>query len=75
MGEVVSVEYDSDDGAQEAPFYVVEYEDGDREDMTEDELSYACELHFQVILDREDEDQDAQDLDNDSECPPKVRHQ
>jgi hypothetical protein len=73
MGEVVSVEYDSDDGAQEAPFYVVEYTDCDREDMTEDELSYACELHYQVILDLEDEEHDAQDLDDDSECPPKVR--
>ncbi len=59
MGEVVSVEYDSDDEAQEAPFYVVMYTDGDRKDMTEDELSYACELHYQVILDLEDEDDDA----------------
>jgi hypothetical protein len=72
-GEVVGVEYDSEDEAQEAPFYVVQYDDGDREDMTEEELSYACELHFQVCLDREDEEQDAQDLGNDSDGPPKVR--
>jgi hypothetical protein len=32
FGEVQSVEYDSDDAAQESPFYVVQYTDGDRED-------------------------------------------
>jgi hypothetical protein len=35
FGDVQSVEYESDDAAQEAPFYVVQYTDGDREDYDE----------------------------------------
>jgi hypothetical protein len=72
-GEVVRVEYDSEDEGHEVPFFVVQYDDGDHEDMTEEEFAYACELHFQVCLDREDEEQDAVDLGNDSDGPPKVR--
>ncbi len=50
-GEVQSVEYDSDDAAQEAPFLVVEYTDGDKEDFNEKELEYGCELALQIALD------------------------
>ena len=72
-GEVVRVEYDSEDEGHEVPFFVVQYDDGDHEDMTEEELAYACELHFQVCLDLEDDEQDALDLGNDSDGPPRVR--
>jgi hypothetical protein len=51
FGEVVSVEYDSSDDAQEAPFNVVKY----IEDMNEEELRYACELSLQIALDAEDD--------------------
>jgi hypothetical protein len=33
FGEVQSVEYDSDDAEQKAPFYVVVHTDGDKEDF------------------------------------------
>ncbi len=33
MGTIMNVEYDSEDVGHEAPFYVVEYTDGDREDL------------------------------------------
>jgi hypothetical protein len=33
VGETLVLEYDSEDEAKEAPFYVVEYTDGDREKM------------------------------------------
>ncbi len=76
MGEVQSVEYDSDDAAQEAPFFVVEYTDGDKEDFNEEEFEYGCELAFQIALDEED-DADASDVDTsdgeeESDRPPKV---
>ncbi len=45
IGEVVQLEYDSDDVGREAPFYVVEYTDGDREDMDEEEFCYAKEFY------------------------------
>ncbi len=44
IGEVVDLEYDLDDVGQEAPFYVVQYTDGDREDMDEDEFIYALDF-------------------------------
>jgi hypothetical protein len=45
IGEVVQLEYDSEDVGREAPFYVVEYTDGDREDMDEEEFSFAQEFY------------------------------
>ncbi len=45
IGEVVQVEYDSEDVGREAPFYVVQYTDGDREDMDEDEFTFAHEYY------------------------------
>jgi hypothetical protein len=52
LGEVVQLEYDSEDVGREAPFYVVQYTDGDREDMDEEEFTYAHEL-FGTLDDRE----------------------
>jgi hypothetical protein len=52
IGEVVEVEYDSDDVGREAPFYVVQYTDGDREDMDEDEFTFAHE-YFGTLDDSE----------------------
>ena len=39
------MEYDSDDVGREAPFYVVQYTDGDREDMDEEEFTFAHEYY------------------------------
>jgi hypothetical protein len=36
--------------------YVVQYSDGDRKDLNEDELSSACELSLQIQLDMEDDE-------------------
>ena len=55
IGTVLSVEYDSDDDIKAKPFYCVEYTDGDREDLNEEEFGYAKELCFQMELDAEDE--------------------
>jgi hypothetical protein len=55
LGSVIGVEYDSEDNAKEKPFYVVQYTDGDKEDLNEEEYSYAHELRFQIDLDMEDE--------------------
>ena len=54
-GTVLSVEYDSDDDMKAKPFYCVEYSEGDREDLNEEEFVYAKELCFQMELDAEDE--------------------
>ncbi len=48
------MEYDSCDESKEAPFYAVKYTDGDREDLNEEELGFACELCLQIELDAED---------------------
>ena len=55
FGTVLSVEYDSDDEIKAKPFYCVQYSDGDREDLNEDEFGYGQELYFQMELDAEDE--------------------
>ena len=55
LGTVMNVEYDSDDATHKVPFYVVEFTDGDREDLNESELEYAMELVFQIEFDEEDE--------------------
>jgi hypothetical protein len=55
FGSIISVEYDSDDEAKEKPFYVVQYTDGDKEDLNEEEYGYAHELCFQMELDAADE--------------------
>jgi hypothetical protein len=55
LGTIMNVEYDSDDAAHKVPFYVVEYMDGDREDLNESEVGYAMELAYQIELDEEDE--------------------
>ncbi len=48
-GEIVQVEYDSEDIDKVEPIYVVEYTDGDREDMDADEMQYAHELHLRRL--------------------------
>ncbi len=57
FGVVQSVEYDTDDAGEERPFYVVEYTDGDREDNSDNELKFACELALQISMDEEDNTQ------------------
>ena len=60
------------------PFYVVQYTDGDREDLNESELEYSMELAFQIDLDAEDELDAEEELgamsseDEESYRPPKV---
>ncbi len=44
FGEVQSVEYDTNDAEHKAPFYVVVYTDGDKEDFNEQELAYGGNL-------------------------------
>jgi hypothetical protein len=48
LGQVVAVEYDSEDVDKIEDIYVVEYTDGDREDMSREELEYANEFFVQV---------------------------
>jgi hypothetical protein len=45
FGSIIGVEYDSDDNGKEKPFYVVQYTDGDKEDLNEEEYVY-----FDVIV-------------------------
>jgi hypothetical protein len=47
LGEVVAVEYDSEDVDKNEDIFVVEYTDGDHEDMNKDEVVYANELYVQ----------------------------
>jgi hypothetical protein len=82
MGTVMNVEYDSDDATHKVPFYVVEYTDGDREDLNESELEYSMELAFQIEWDENDELEMAAETDKqlgvmssedeESYRPPKV---
>ena len=47
-GQVVAVEYESEDVDKNEDIYVVEYTDGDREDMNKEELVYANDFYVQV---------------------------
>jgi hypothetical protein len=47
--EVVEVDCDSEDIEKVEPVYVVQYTDGDREDMDHDELQYAYEFHLACL--------------------------
>jgi hypothetical protein len=62
--------------AHEAPFYVVEYTDGDHEDYNDKELEYASELALQISLDDEDNmaisDTHTTSGEEESYRPPKV---
>ncbi len=55
FGSIIGVEYDSDDEGKEKPFYVVQYTDGVKEDLNEEEYGYVHELCFQMELDAADE--------------------
>jgi hypothetical protein len=44
---MVAVEYDSEDIDKSEAIFVVEYTDGDREDMDSDEVKYASELYVE----------------------------
>jgi hypothetical protein len=48
-GEIVQVDYDSEDVDKAEPIYVVQYTDGDREDMGPEEMQYAHELYLQRL--------------------------
>jgi hypothetical protein len=63
LGEVVELEYDSEDVGREAPYYVIQYTDGDKEDMDEDEFTFAHELYgtldaseLQTLCNKEDDE-------------------
>ena len=76
IGKVLSVEYDSDDDIKAKPYYCVEYSDGDREDLNEEEFVYAKELCFQMELDAEDEIDDmsvTSDNDEDNSKLPSTK--
>jgi hypothetical protein len=49
FGSVLAVEYDSDDDSKAKPFYCVQYTDGDKEDLNEDEFGFARELCIQTL--------------------------
>ncbi len=64
-----------------APFYVVVYTDGDKEDFNAEELAHGTELALQIALeddDTNDEDRDetsdvfSSDCEEESYRPPKV---
>ncbi len=48
LGKVVAVEYNSEDVDKNEDIFVVEYTDGDREDMNKEEVVYANEFYVQV---------------------------
>jgi hypothetical protein len=75
FGSIIGVEYDSDDKGKEKPFYVVQYTDGDKEDLNGKEYGYAHELCFQMELDAADElDVDSTTDEEESYRPsPKVQ--
>ncbi len=58
FGSVISVEYDSDDDSKANHFYCVQYTDGDKEDLNEEEFCFARELCIQIELDAEDAEDD-----------------
>jgi hypothetical protein len=49
-GEVIAVEYDSEDQDKVEPIYVVEYTDGDKEDFDAEQLRYDQDLFYKVVL-------------------------
>jgi hypothetical protein len=74
-GEIVLVEYDSKDIDKVEPIYVVEYTDGDREDMDPDEMQYAHELHLRrlgVDVGNESEASGSNEEESYRSSPPKV---
>ncbi len=75
FGSAIAVEYDSDDHGKENPFYVVQYTDGDKEDLNEEEYGYAHELCVQMDIDAVDEFQvDSATDEEESYLPsPKVQ--
>jgi hypothetical protein len=75
-GEIVGVEYDSEDEGKVEPVYVVQYTDGDREDMDGAEVHFAHELHLQLLgIDVEAASDSCGSNDEDSYRPsPKVIH-
>jgi hypothetical protein len=75
QGEIVQVEYDSEDIDKVEPIYVVEYTDGDREDMDADEMQYAHELHLRrlgVDVGNESEASGSNEEESYRPSPPKV---
>ncbi len=73
-GEIAGVEYDSEDEGKVEPVYVVQYTDGDREDMDGAEVQFAHELHLQLLgIDVEAASDSCGSNDEDSYRPsPKV---
>jgi hypothetical protein len=53
VGEIVAIEFDSDDEEKIDEIFVVEYTDGDREDMDKDEFAYARNFYKKA---RDEED-------------------
>jgi hypothetical protein len=58
FGSVIAVEYDSDDDSKANPFYCMQYTDGDKEDLNEEEFGFAREPCIQIELDAEDAEDD-----------------
>ena len=48
VGEIIALEYDSGDDAKDDPFYVVQYTDGDQEDLDRKELPRALQLYHRT---------------------------
>ncbi len=73
-GEIVRVEYDSEDEDKVEPVYVVQYTDGDCEDMDGEEIQFAHELNLQRLgIDLEGESDSCVSNDEESYRPsPKV---
>jgi hypothetical protein len=76
IGEIVDIDYDSEDVDKEEPVYVVVYTDGDREDMDHDEFAYAHEFHLARLgIDLDNESDASGSNDEESYRPsPKVNH-
>ncbi len=73
LGEIVQVDYDSEDKDKVEPIYVVEYTDGDREDMDADEMKYAHAFHLQRLGVDVDNETDASGSNDEESYRPSLK--
>ncbi len=74
IGEVVEIDYDSEDVDKVEPVYVVQYTDGDREDMDHEELEYAHDFHLARLgIDVENESEVGSDSNEEESYRPSLK--
>ncbi len=73
IGKIVQVDCDSEDVDKVDPIYVVQYTDGDREDMDPDEMQYAHQLHLQRLGVDVGNESDASDSNDEESYRPSLQ--